>query len=121
MLVKLVADMVKTQTVTCGEVDRILSTADYAKLNVAICPNIKPTIAHYHPEFDEIYFMLDGWIHLRTYDPTTGRYSEQRLGANELALFPMGMHHVIDQSSSVNRLCVLMLPGFLGEVPSDKL
>ena len=24
-------------------------------------------------------------------------------------------------SSSVNRLCVLMLPGFLGEVPSDKL
>ena len=63
MLVKLVADMVKTQTVTCGEVDMILSTADYAKLNVAICPNIKPTIAHYHPEFDEIYFMLDGWIH----------------------------------------------------------
>jgi hypothetical protein len=65
MLVKLVADMVKTQTVTCGEVDMILSTADYAKLNVAICPNIKPTIAHYHPEFDEIYFMLDGWARCR--------------------------------------------------------
>ena len=54
MLVKLVADMVKTQTVTCGEVDMILGSVDYAKLNVAICPNIKPTIAHYHPGFDEI-------------------------------------------------------------------
>ena len=38
MLVKLVADMVKTQTVTCGEVDMILGLVHYAKLNVAICP-----------------------------------------------------------------------------------
>jgi mannose-6-phosphate isomerase-like protein (cupin superfamily) len=121
MLVKLVTDIVKTQTTTCGEVDMILGSADYSKLNVAICPNIKPTIAHFHPEFDEIYFMLDGWIHIKTYDPATGRYAEQRIGPNELAFFPKGMHHVIDQASDVNRLCVLMIPGFLGEVPSDKL
>ena len=121
MLVKLVADMVKTQTVTCGEVDMILGSVDYAKLNVAICPNIKPTIAHYHPSFDEIYFVLDGWIHLKTYDPTTRRYAEQRLGRNEMALFPAGMHHVITASSPENRLCVLMIPGFTGEVNSDKL
>jgi hypothetical protein len=30
-------------------------------------------------------------------------------------------HHVITASSDVNRLCVLMIPGFTGEVPSDKL
>jgi hypothetical protein len=66
MLVKLVADMVKTQTVTGGEVDMILGSVDYSKLNVAICPNIKPTIAHYHPGFDEIYFVLGGWIHIKT-------------------------------------------------------
>lgn len=47
--------------------------------------------------------------------------AEQRHGANEMALFPMGMHHVIDESSEVNRLRVLMIPGLLGEVPSDKL
>jgi hypothetical protein len=47
-----------------------------------------PTIAHFHPEFDEIYFMLDGWIHLKTYDPATGAYAEQRIGQNELAFFP---------------------------------
>ena len=121
MLVKLLKDMVKTQTVTCGEVDMILGSSDYAKLNVAICPNIKPTIAHFHPEFDEIYFMLDGWIQLKTYDPTTGAYAEQRIGQSELAFFPKGMHHVIREASEVNRLCVLMIPGFLGEVPSDKL
>jgi len=31
------------------------------------------------------------------------------------------MHHVITEASDVNRLCVLMIPGFLGEVPSEKL
>ena len=81
----------------------------------------KPTIAHFHPEFDEIYFMLDGWIHLKTYDPATGAYAEQRIGQNELAFFPKGMHHVIREASDVNRICVLMIPGFLGEVPSDEL
>ena len=121
MLVKLVKDIVQNQTATCGRVDMILSTSDYAKLNVAICLNIKPTIAHYHPTFDEIYFVLDGWIDLKTYDPATGRYAAQRLGQNEMALFPAGLHHVITASSEVNRLCVLMIPGFTGEVPSDKL
>jgi mannose-6-phosphate isomerase-like protein (cupin superfamily) len=121
MLVKLVADMVKTQTVTCGEVDMILGAVDYSKLNVAICPNIKPTIAHYHPSFDEIYFVLDGWIYIKTYGPKTGKYAEQRLGQNKMALFPMGLHHVITESSSVSRLCVLMTPGFISEVPTDKL
>jgi hypothetical protein len=38
-----------------------------------------------------------------------------------MALFPAGLHHVITASSNVNRLCVLMIPGFTGEVPSDKL
>ena len=36
-------------------------------------------------------------------------------------MFPMGMHHVITASSEANRLCVLMIPGFTREVPSDKL
>jgi mannose-6-phosphate isomerase-like protein (cupin superfamily) len=121
MLVKLVKDIVQNQTATCGRVDMVLSSSEYAKLNVAICLDIKPTIAHYHPSFDEIYFVLDGWIHVKTYDPGTQAYAEQRLGPNEMALFPMGMHHVIKASSDVNRLCVLMIPGFTGEIPSDKL
>jgi hypothetical protein len=33
----------------------------------------------------------------------------------------MELHHVIPDSSDVNRRCVLMIPGFTGEVPSDKL
>jgi hypothetical protein len=36
MLVKLVDDIVKTQTTTCGEVDMILGSVDYAKLHVAM-------------------------------------------------------------------------------------
>ena len=58
---------------------------------------------------------------MRTYDPVKKAYAEQRLGQNEMAMFPMGMHHVITASSEANRLCVLMIPGFTGEVPSDEL
>ena len=65
--------------------------------------------------------MLDGWIDLKTYDPATGAFAEQRIGRNELAFFPKGMHHVIREAPDMNRRCVLMIPGFLGEVPSDKL
>jgi mannose-6-phosphate isomerase-like protein (cupin superfamily) len=90
-------------------------------LNVAVCPNIRPTIGHFHPEFDEIYFVLDGWIELKTYDPSTDSYAEQRLGSEELVLIPAGVHHKVTASADVNRLCVLMIPGFRGEVPSDKL
>ena len=57
----------------------------------------------------------------RRHDSTTGAWAEQRIGRNELAFFPKGMHHVITEASDVNRLCVLMIPGFLGEVPSDRL
>jgi hypothetical protein len=63
----------------------ILGSAGYANLNVAICPNIKATIAHYYQGFDEIYFALGGWIHIKTYDPKTAQYAEQRLGQNEIA------------------------------------
>ena len=53
--------------------------------------------------------------------PPPAPVPEQRIGRNELAFFPKGMHHVITEASDVNRLCVLMIPGFLGEVPSEKL
>jgi len=33
----------------------------------------------------------------------------------------MRLHHAIAESSDVNRRCMLMIPGFTGEVPSDKL
>ncbi len=41
MLVTLIKDIVKTQTVTCGKVDMILGATDYSRLNVAICRNIR--------------------------------------------------------------------------------
>lgn len=119
MLVKLLQDIQRNMTTTCGEVDMILGTQDYAKLNVAVCPDIQPNIAHYHEAHDEIYWVLDGWIDLHTWDPKTG-YAAQRLAREELALIPIGVHHVIMASSPANQLAVLMVPGFRGETPSDK-
>ena len=67
LLEKLAADIVKARKVTCGEIDRILGSADYGRLNGAICPKLKPIIAHFHPGLDEIYFVPDGWIHIKTW------------------------------------------------------
>lgn len=120
MVAKLEIDAIVKQTPSCGEVIMMLTSSDCDELNVAYCPDIKPTIAHYHPGFDEIYFVLDGWILVRTYDPELDQYYEQRLEQNELVLMPKGMHHVIAEASESNRLCVLMIPGFTGEIPSDR-
>ncbi len=120
MITKLEKDAVINQTLSCGEVIMMLTSSDYDQLNVAYCPDIRPTVPHYHPGFDEIYFVLDGWILVRTYDPEIDQYFEQRLGQNELILMPKGMHHVIAEASESNRLCVLMIPGFTGEIPSDR-
>jgi len=76
MLVNPVDDIVTTQTVTCREVDMVLGSTDHSKLNVATCPNIKLTMAHFHPGIDENYFVLDGWIHIKTYGPKAGKYGE---------------------------------------------
>src|SRR5229473_3148853 len=80
-----------------GWITGVLSVLlDAAGLGAVLClwfPSVLTT-----PELRE--------IHVRTFDPTAGRYAEQRLGANEMALFLTGMHHVIDEASDVNRLCV---------------
>ncbi len=48
------------------------------------------TVAHYHRTFDEIYFVLDGELGLRFYDPEEKRTWDERLQANELCLIRGG-------------------------------
>jgi mannose-6-phosphate isomerase-like protein (cupin superfamily) len=81
MIVKLLKDHHLKESPTCGELREILTAADYSQANVAIALDIKPTKAHYHEKFDEIYFMLDGSISLKFYERATGRDWSQELVA----------------------------------------
>lgn len=123
MLVKLLKDQFVNQSPTCGEVREIIRGDEYPFLNVAIALDIRPTRAHYHRGFDEIYFVLDGGLQLKFYDPADGRTWAQALAADELCVISKGVHHVVTESTQKNRLCVMTVPRFdpADEHLSDKL
>jgi mannose-6-phosphate isomerase-like protein (cupin superfamily) len=112
MIVRLYKDHVVKESPTCGEIREILIGNDYPFLNVAIAQDIKPTKAHYHKKFDEIYFVLDGSMTLKFFDPATEKIWTQKLGANELCVIAKGIHHELTEASDKNRLCVITVPGF---------
>lgn len=114
-------DHVIKQTL-CGKIHEILLGTEYTP-NIAIALNIEPTTAHYHKQFNEIYFVLDGDILLKLYNPETHEYTDQKLGENELCVITKGIHHKIVEASKENRLCVISVPYFNGddEYISEKL
>lgn len=96
----------------CGEIIEILSSRDYPRLDIAVVLDIRPTQAHYHRGFEEIYFVLDGSVTLGLYDPGTNKFSEHLLETHELMVIAPGVHHKVIAASEQNRLSVLSLPGF---------
>lgn len=123
MIVKKSTDEYVVQTTTCGDVTEVLTEKDYHGVNIELCFDIQPNEAHFHKNFDEIYFALDGEFDLRLYDPVADAYSAVTLRPNEMCLIPRGVHHVITRSTPKNRLQVLNIPYFDAgdEFPSDKL
>jgi mannose-6-phosphate isomerase-like protein (cupin superfamily) len=116
MITKLVKDHQVKLSPFCGEIREILSGREYSP-DVALAINIKPTTAHYHEGFDEIYFVLDGSLILKLFEPGTEEITQQELNANELCVISKGVHHKVLSASIDNRLCVLCMPRF---DPSDE-
>lgn len=112
MLVKTVTDHVVKHSPSCGEIREILGAGEYPHLDIAIAIDIHPTKAHFHIGFDEIYFVLNGSILLKLYEPNKEKTSQVHLSANELCVIPRGTHHGIIESSEQNRLCVITVPQF---------
>ena len=113
--IKLNCDHKIIETDTCGQIREILSGGEHPNLDLALAIDIHPTKAHVHNTFDEIYFVLDGSITLKTFDPSNGARVEHQLQANELCLISKGVHHQITHSSEKNRLCVISTPRWVAE------
>lgn len=111
-IVRKAADFAVVATPTCGELREILQKDAYEPVSVALAIDIKPTKAHFHRTFDEIYFMLDGSIDLELFDPGDGSRCLVSLEAGELCVIPRGKHHRVTASSDRNRLCVLSAPAW---------
>ena len=101
-----------------GEVREILRGGDYAALSLAIVVNARPSRAHYHEGFDEIYLLLDGSLRVRFHDPLTAQTWEESLQANEVCVITKGLHYCITQASDRNRLCAIAIPRY---DPADDL
>ncbi|MHC1730344.1 MAG: hypothetical protein AB9866_30830 [Syntrophobacteraceae bacterium] len=108
-------------TDSCGLLREVLDTEDKLPLTLVIAEDIKPTKAHYHLNFQEIYFVMDGWLSMKFYDPVADRYWEEKILANELCIIEKNIHHVVAEASPKNRLCVIAVPGYSDEIMSDKL
>ncbi len=123
MLTKKLADHIIVHSPFCGEIREILAGSDYAKLGVAVAIDIKPTTAHFHRTFDEIYFVLDGELELEFYDPESDKTWTESLSANELTIVSKGIHHKVLRATEKNRLCVISAPPFHAddENPSGKI
>src|SRR5262245_38765848 len=123
MLVRKVADHLVKQSPWCGEIREILGRVAYGPLSIAIALDIKPTKAHFHRKFDEIYFVLDGSLTLRLHDPVGDKTWTETLKANELVVINKGLHHGIVEASAANRLCVICTPPFDAgdETSSDRI
>jgi mannose-6-phosphate isomerase-like protein (cupin superfamily) len=123
MLIKKLADHLIVHSPYCGEIREIISGSDYDKLGMALAVDIKPTTAHYHKTFDEIYFVLDGVLEIEFYDPASDRAWNEVLSANELVVVSKGVHHKVVRASDRNRLCVVSVPPFHAddENPSAKI
>lgn len=120
-VVKKLRDHKDIHTDSCGLLREVLAIEDNLPLTLVVADDIKPTKGHYHLNFKEIYFVMDGWLTLKFYDPTSNLYWEEHLTANELCVIDKNIHHVVTGASPKNRLCVIAVPGYSDETLSDKL
>ena len=115
MIIRKEQDHVIKTSPFCGLIREILRQQDYDSLSIAVVENIKPTTAHYHERFEEIYFMLEGSLTLQLYDPKSDWIWKEALGREgsyELCVIPKGTHHKVIEASSKNVLCVICAPPF---------
>lgn len=117
MIIKLAAEHAIKTSPTCGMIREILRGGEWSP-NIAMAIDLKPTVAHWHATFDEIYLVLDGSLALRLHDPSAGGTRTVTLSSNELCVIPRGIRHQVISASGQNRLCVITTPRF---DPSDEI
>jgi len=99
------------KSVFCGDLIEVVRE-DPSSPDVAVLIDVKHTIAHFHLRFDEVYFVLDGALNVRLFDPVTDQVSNHVLSEHEACVIPRGVHHQITSATQHNRLCVLCMPHF---------
>lgn len=103
------------------EMREVLDKDNYGPVGMAIAVDLKQMKAHYHKTFDEIYYMLEGSLDLKLYDPEGGKTWTDHLDKGDTLVIPKGLHHEITSASAGNKLMVMSIPPWHAddENPSD--
>jgi len=120
IIVKKQKDYTPIVTRTCGALTEILAEPHVTPA-IALVRDIRVTVPHFHREFEELYWVLDGEMTIRLYEPDERRFTDVELRKHELCVIRRGVHHQVARSSYENLLCALSVPYFEknDETPSD--
>ncbi|GAB4140962.1 MAG: hypothetical protein Fur0024_2680 [Patescibacteria group bacterium] len=117
-------DAKKILSPTYGELFE-LTGKEFPHISVALAKNIKPTLAHFHKTFDEVYFVKSGWVVVKILDPKNAKNEilEFKISKNDSLVIPKNVRHKIVSVSQKNELLVINTPSFkIGdEILSDKI
>lgn len=105
------------------EMREVLDKENYGPVGMAIAVDLEQMKAHYHNTFDEIYYMLEGSIDLKFYDPDNDKTWTDHMEKGDTLVIPKGLHHGITSASAENKLMVMSIPPWHAddENPSDEI
>jgi len=103
------------------EMREILNASEYSEMGLAVGVDLFPMDAHYHKTFDEIFYVLDGKLDFKFYDPVKNGTWTEELSDGDTLVVSKGVHHKVIKSSPENRLLVISIPPYHpdDEIPSD--
>lgn len=123
MITKKYADHNVLDSPYAREMREIINSNEYERAGVAIAVDMEQMDAHYHKTFDQIFFVLDGDMKFKFYDPQNGNTWTVESSLNDLVIVKEGIHHKVLRASEHNRLLVVSIPQYDpdDENPSDKI
>ena len=92
------------------EMRQILSGEEYNNMGLAIAVDLGVMEAHYHSGFDEIFYLLEGSLECKFYDPKEDRTWTEELSVGDTLVVSKGVHHKLLKASEKNRLMVISIP-----------
>lgn len=105
------------------EMREVLDKNNYGPAGMAIAVDLKNMKGHYHKTFDEIYYLLEGNLEVKCYEPESGKTWTEHLEKGDTLVVPKGIHHAIPKASSENKLMVISIPPWYAEDenPSEEI
>jgi len=94
------------------EMREILNVSEYPRMGLAVGVDLFEMEAHYHNTFDEIFYVLEGNMDCKFYDPDENKTWTEELTEGDTLVVSKGIHHKVTKASPENRIMVISIPPY---------